>query len=288
MKRGYTKSWRKELESDIWKMPPLYHRLWFYIRQKANWEVKLMPTNILPKIGMWVSPGMLITSLSQLADNISYFSQGGLVVPDRKTIHRILQWLEQSGMIMLDCHTRGTIIYVLNWEVYQSNNDLLSHQTDIGMDIEKDIGMDTTKELKRIKKKVKALKEVKEKDKDKYSVWMFEIISDLNEVLGTEYKTDPVSKDIQELIVARINDGFVLDDFKKVHRIKNATWRHDSKFSKFLRPQTLYTAKFSAYLNEKVSLSDRGTISPMLDKHINVFKEFEEEQRMENAEREKV
>ena len=151
MRRGYTKSWRKELESDIWKMPPLYHRVWFYIRQRANWETKLMPTNIIPKIGMWVSPGMLITSLSQIAESISYFSQGGINVPDRKTIQRILQWLEQYGMIMLDCHTRGTIIYVLNWDVYQSKDDSMSHEMDNGLDN----GLDTTKESKRIKQRIK-------------------------------------------------------------------------------------------------------------------------------------
>lgn len=115
-----------------------------------------------------------------------------------------------------------------------------------------------------------------------------EIISDFNRVLGTSYRSEPLSKSIKELVDARWYEGNRLEDFKKVHRNMQQLWQHDPKMSKFLRPQTLYTGKFEGYLNTKITLSDQGKISPLLDKSKNVFKEFAEEQRRENAERSNI
>ncbi len=89
------------------------------------------------------------------------------------------------------------------------------------------------------------LREVK-LSKDKVSLFD-EIISDLNLILKTSYKKDlPKTK---ELISARLKDGFVLDDFKIVHRKMAKAWGTDNKMRQYLRPQTLYSNKFEGYLN---------------------------------------
>ena len=75
------------------------------------------------------------------------------------------------------------------------------------------------------------------------------IIDDLNSVLGTDYKL--TVRKTKELINIRIKEGFTLEDFKKVHRIKFNEWNKDDKMSKFLRPETLYSNKFEGYLNQK-------------------------------------
>ena len=77
-----------------------------------------------------------------------------------------------------------------------------------------------------------------------------DVVDYLNEKLGTEYK--PNSAVNKRLIDARAREGYSLDDFKKVIDNKCATWAHDSKMSKYLRPQTLFGTKFESYLNEKV------------------------------------
>lgn len=77
-----------------------------------------------------------------------------------------------------------------------------------------------------------------------------EVISYLNEKLGTKYK--PSSAINKRLIDARAKEGYSLDDFKQVIDNKCATWAHDPKMSKYLRPQTLFGTKFESYLNEKV------------------------------------
>ncbi len=80
-----------------------------------------------------------------------------------------------------------------------------------------------------------------------------EIVAYLNEKIGTVYKPD--CKNTQTCIKARLNEGFTVDDFKKVIDKKSAEWLHNSEMAKFLRPQTLFSPKFESYLNEPVATS---------------------------------
>lgn len=75
-----------------------------------------------------------------------------------------------------------------------------------------------------------------------------EIMSYFNQQAGTSYRAS--SKATQRLISARTNEGFTVDDFKKVIDIKVANWKDDPKMSKYLRPATLFGTKFESYLNE--------------------------------------
>ena len=77
------------------------------------------------------------------------------------------------------------------------------------------------------------------------------IVSYLNEKTGKSYKY--TTRTTKALIDARINEGFNLDDFKKVVDTKVASWRGDTKMSAYLRPNTLFGTKFESYLNEKLT-----------------------------------
>ena len=94
-------------------------------------------------------------------------------------------------------------------------------------------------------REVKLSKDKISKDKVEYD----SIITDLNLVLGTSYKT--TSSKTRELIDARLNDGYTLEEFKLVHRKMLRSWGNDEKMVKFLRPQTLYSPKFESYLQQK-------------------------------------
>jgi uncharacterized phage protein (TIGR02220 family) len=82
-----------------------------------------------------------------------------------------------------------------------------------------------------------------------------EIIEYLNEKVGKAFKH--TSKANQDLIKARLNDKYTLDDFKKVIDNKVAEWNHEPEPEKedmrnFLRPETLFATKhFESYLNSK-------------------------------------
>lgn len=75
-----------------------------------------------------------------------------------------------------------------------------------------------------------------------------DIVEYLNKIAGTNYKH--TTRKTRDLIKARINEGFTIDDFKKVIDIKTAEWKDDPKMSKYIRPETLFSNKFEGYLNQ--------------------------------------
>ena len=75
-----------------------------------------------------------------------------------------------------------------------------------------------------------------------------EIIDYLNEQTGRKY-SHKANKN-QDLIKARWNEGFRLDDFIQVVDNKVNDWLRDEKMNQYLRPATLFSNKFDGYLNE--------------------------------------
>ena len=76
-----------------------------------------------------------------------------------------------------------------------------------------------------------------------------EIIRDLN--LVTKKRFSHRTEKTRVSIKARFSDGFTLEDFKHVHRVKSEQWLN-SDMEKYLRPATLYGNKFENYLNERL------------------------------------
>ena len=74
------------------------------------------------------------------------------------------------------------------------------------------------------------------------------IVEDLNNTCNSNYRFK--AKGIQDKIKARLNEGFKLDDFLKVHKIKAEQWLNNKDMNIYLRPETLYGNKFESYLNE--------------------------------------
>lgn len=76
-----------------------------------------------------------------------------------------------------------------------------------------------------------------------------EIIDYLNEKANTNYRSS--GKKTKDLIKARYNEKFTLEDFKKVIDKKCSEWLN-TKMENYLRPETLFSNKFEGYLNQKV------------------------------------
>ena len=74
-----------------------------------------------------------------------------------------------------------------------------------------------------------------------------QVIDYLNEKLGSSYRAS--TKSNINLIKARVNEGFKLEDFKKVIDTKCLEWSN-SNMEQYLRPQTLFGPKFESYLNQ--------------------------------------
>lgn len=75
------------------------------------------------------------------------------------------------------------------------------------------------------------------------------IIDYLNSKANMHFKAS--SKTSQAKIRARWNEGYRLDDFAHVIDVKVNEWLNDPKWSKYLRPDTLFGTKFENYRNQK-------------------------------------
>lgn len=75
-----------------------------------------------------------------------------------------------------------------------------------------------------------------------------DVVEYLNLVAGTAYR--PSAAKNKGPVVARLNEGFAVEDLKKVVDIKVKDWARDSKMQKFIRPETLFGPKCEGYLNE--------------------------------------
>lgn len=103
---------------------------------------------------------------------------------------------------------------------------------DIGIDIDNDIDIDTD-----IKDKVPS--------SDRFPIK--QVVDYLNEKVGKAYKGTAYKTRL--LIKTRANEGYVVDDFKRVIDKKAAEWL-GTELEKYLRPETLFGSKFDRYLQQ--------------------------------------
>lgn len=88
----------------------------------------------------------------------------------------------------------------------------------------------------------------KSETKDIYINIYIDIVEYLNKKANKNYKHN--SDKTRRFIDARLNEGFTLEDFKKVIDNKCRSWLNDERMNQYLRPETLFGTKFEAYLNE--------------------------------------
>lgn len=76
------------------------------------------------------------------------------------------------------------------------------------------------------------------------------VIDYLNAKTGSKYR---YSKSSTKHILARLGEGFSVDDCKSVIDKKCNEWITDPKMQQYLRPETLFGGKFEGYLNQSPS-----------------------------------
>lgn len=116
MHRGFTRAYRKEIDSQIWLMPPIYHRVWYTLRLKARYVSSVFPTP--KKFGIHLNPGQIITSLDQISQWVAWTEWGCEKKPNKKIIKTVLVWLQCHDMIILESNGKGTFIFITNWDTY--------------------------------------------------------------------------------------------------------------------------------------------------------------------------
>ena len=86
-----------------------------------------------------------------------------------------------------------------------------------------------------------------------------EVIEYLNERTGKNYKYS--AKATQRHIKARFDEGFSLEDFKRVIDWKSSEWA-GTDMEKYLRPETLFGTKFEGYLNAAPAATVKKSENP--------------------------
>ncbi len=117
---GYIFDHRKELESDVWLLPPMNHRVWQWLKYMVNHSEARIPN----KDGTFtiIKPGQHATSYRHIAKGVGYYEGLKWKEPNPKTVKTILNWLESQGMISVKGNTNGTVVTVENWDLYQKES----------------------------------------------------------------------------------------------------------------------------------------------------------------------
>lgn len=170
------------------------------------------------------------------------------------TTRRILKELESIGVIKCikkskSCHEASIYKYIfdnkhetvdepvketVNGTVNPSDYNLFDC---IGVTVDETVNVtvDGTSKKELNKKNIK---------KDTYAL----IIDKLNKEAKKSFRAN--TSKTKSLINARLKEGFSIEDFFTVIEVKSSQWKNNNEMKQFLRPETLFSNKFEAYLNE--------------------------------------
>ena len=173
-------------------------------------------------------------------------------------------YTNEQLMIDLNCNSNKTIIKIkkelkdagLMTEVRQGMNlpnriylDALNGSVESAFQEVQKVHLGSAKSAFQEVQKVHTIKTENtktENNNNKLSICK-EVISYLNLKSKKNFKVDTASH--QKFIKARLKEGYVLEDFKKVVDIMVAKWK-GTEYEQYLQPQTLFGNKMDNYLNQ--------------------------------------
>lgn len=238
--KGWISLHRKIQDHWIWQDKPFSKgQAWIDILLMVNHkEQKVLFNNQV----ITVEEGEKITSIRQLCDRWGW---------SNTKVNNFLDLLQKEEMITYKSDTKKTVIKVLNYNDYQQlkkvKNDTKTtekHHRNITETSLKHTNNNDNNDNNDNNNTYSPATQDDASEKIPYK----EIIDYLNMKTGSQYKH--TTKKTRELIRARWNEGFNLNDFKTVINKKCAEWMGDAKMEKYLRPVTLFGTKFESYLNQ--------------------------------------
>ena len=173
-----------------------------------------------------LQPGQFITGRNKAAMELN-------MAPS--TAWEYLKLLETNNTINIKSNNKFSIVTIVNWMLYQMDDEISDNKSNNKPDNKSTTNqqqIDTNKNDKN--------------DKNDKKIYKY-IVEYLNRKCNKNFKH--TTKSTQRLINARLNEGFTIEDFKKVINIKSSQWL-GTDMEKYLRPQTLFGTKFESYLNE--------------------------------------
>lgn len=185
--------------------------------------------------------GSKITSLRKLSDR-----WGWSLTKTKK----FLEELQNEKMLVYKSDSKKTIYTIVNYSSYQTRENIESN-TEVTL---KEHQSNTEVTLKETDNNVNNANNAN----NNINIYIVEQVVDyLNAKTGKSFKH--TSKMTRSKINARLEEGFTLDDFKKVIDIKTSEWLNDANMQLYLRPETLFGNKFEGYLNQKAARVSQET-----------------------------
>lgn len=235
---GYIKLFRK-IKTDEWYQDGNTIRLFIHCLLSANYEELKWQGEIIPI-------GSFVTSLNSLVAELGISKQ---------SLRTSLNRLKSTQKITYISTHKYTIINVVNWRLYQSGVDEPNTVNNTVSNIQLtqcQHSANTNERIKELKedKKDKELKDLNttlvllEKDEKGEMTPYKEIVEYLNEKTGLNLRY--TTNKTRDLIKARWNEGFRLEDFKSAidNAVKFRTKPNGEIDTRYLMPKTIFNGSF--------------------------------------------
>lgn len=227
--------------AEISEAPPHVREIWDWLLKEANFKD-------MEYMGTIIKRGSCFTSYQEIRDGLSWRIGYRIQRYSKSQCETAMKYLTKHGMITTAKTTRGLLVTICKYEKYQDVKNYESYSEHETKATRKPQPSDTISKNEKKEKNVTKKEELKD------------IISHLN--LRTKKNYNPGSKKTAELVNARINEGFTVDDFKAVIDNQTVKWLNDPKMCEYLRPETLFGTKFESYLNAPPNLAQANIVSP--------------------------
>ncbi len=229
--KGWISIYRKIRESWVWKEKKFDKtHAWIDLLLSASHKDKkiFFDGNLYE-----IDRGSFITSIRKLCEHWGW---------SNTKVKKFLNLLQNDEMITYKSDTKKTIITIVNYNVYQDQDDAES-DTETSQKHHSNITETSQKHT------INNINNINNSNNDnKIYIPCREVIDYLNSKAGTSYRA--TSNKTKTLVHARFAEKFTLNDFKTVIDKKVAEWK-GTEWEKFLRPETLFGSKFESYLNQK-------------------------------------
>ncbi|WP_228110278.1 conserved phage C-terminal domain-containing protein [Terrisporobacter petrolearius] len=228
MQQGYIKLHRKIKDNSLWKAcTPNRKVIMVTMLLSANHKRADIVLDNGEKTT--ILPGQFITSRRNFA------KECGKGITEQM-IRSAWVVFQKQGFSTIKTTKDYTLVTIENWGIYQ---DVLKKRTQ-----ESTQGQPSTNLRSTMNNNDK--NEENEKKDNIYT----RVITRLNEKASKNFKS--TTQKTKTSIDARLRDGFIEEDFYKVIEIKTKEWL-DTKYEKYLRPETLFGPKFEGYLNQSTN-----------------------------------
>jgi len=119
---------RKLIESEIWRKPPLYLKVWIYLLSRAQHK----PYKQLDR-------GQLRTSIPDIIEDCSWYVGYRKEKPTKDQVYQVINWLRKvseevneegakAPMITTTKATQGLLINIVNYDYYQTPKNYESNR----------------------------------------------------------------------------------------------------------------------------------------------------------------